>query len=267
MTFSIIIAPSSSIRIWKIQHLDELGSTQPVTPPSMSTPIVGRYVTLERITPAHIPLLFHGLGLPQNNHIVDWITGFPYVYTEDELSNHILGSLRDNPDLTIYAVKACQSHLGPPSPSDIHSHSSVLGIMGYRLHPVSRTIKFDDVLYSPVLQHTYAATEAHYLLLRHLFEEQEIAYSRVWLTSNALNVPCRRHTERLGYKYEGTFRKDNITRWGTSRDSDCLSMLDEEWPLTKKVLQRWLQATNFEADGKQIKSLQGVRNLLTRSSL
>lgn len=233
----------------------------------MSTPIKGLYVTLERIVPAHIPLLFIGLGLPQNNHIFDWITGFPYVYAEDDLSDHIFGSLRDHPDLTIYAVKACPSCLGPPSPSDIHSHTSVLGIMGYRTHPRSRTIKFDDVVYSPVLQRTYASTEAHYLLLRHLFEAQTIAYCRVWLVSNTLNVKSRQHTERLGFKYEGTFRKDNITRWGTSRDSDCLSMLDEEWPLTKRVLERWLLATNFEADGRQIRSLQEVRTLQTSNSL
>ena len=224
-------------------------------------------MTLERIIPSHIPLLFIGLGLPQNNHIVDWITGFPYVYTEDDLSNHIFGYLRDNPDLTIYAIKACQFYLGPPSPSDLSSHTSVLGIMGYRLHRPSHTIKLDDLVFSPVLQRTYASTEAHYLLLRHLFEAQAIAYCRVWLTSNTLNVKSRQHTERMGYKYEGTFRKDNITRWGTSRDSDCLSMLDEEWPLTKRVLQRWLLATNFDAGGRQIRSLQEIRTLLTRSSL
>lgn len=251
----------------KTENLGELGSTQPGTQPSMSTPIKGLYVTLERITPAHIPLLFIGLGLPQNNHIVDLITGFPYVYSEDDLANHIFGSLRDNPDLTIYAMKACQSHLGPQSPSDPHSHTSVLGILGYRLHPPSRTIKLDDFVFSPVLQRTYASTEAHYLLLRHLFEEQTIAYRRVWLIHNTLNVNSRKNVERMGYKYEGTFRKDNITRWGTSRDSDCWSMLDEEWPLNKRVLQRWLLATNFEADGRQIRSLEEVRTPQARCSL
>ncbi|RDW58849.1 hypothetical protein BP6252_13325 [Coleophoma cylindrospora] len=235
--------------------------------PSMSTPIEGRYVTLERIVPAHIPLLFTGLGLPQNNHIFDWVTGFPYVQTEDDLSNYIFTYLRDHPDLTIYAVKACQSRLGPPSPSDSHSHTSVLGIMGYRLHPASRTIKLDDIIYSPVLQHTYASTEAHQLLLRHLFEAQTIAYCRVWATINISNAKSRRHSERLGYTYEGTFRKDNVTRWGTSRDSACISMLDEEWPLNKRVLLNWLLLANFDADGKQIRSLQEVRTLETRCFL
>lgn len=142
----------------------------------------------------------------------DLITGFPYVYTENDLSNHIFGSLRDIPNLTNLTVKANQFCLGPPSPSGIHSHTSVLGTMGYRHYRPSRTIKLDDVVFSPVLQRTYASTEAHYLLLRHMFEEQTISYCRVWLTSYALNVQSRQHTEQIGYKYEGTFRKDNITR-------------------------------------------------------
>ncbi|KAF2272257.1 uncharacterized protein EI97DRAFT_386233 [Westerdykella ornata] len=139
--------------------------------------------------------------------------------------------------------------------------------MGYRAHPPSRTIMLDDLVFSPLLQRTYASTEAHYLLLCHLFEAQKIAYCRVWCKSNTLNVKSRKHTERMGYKYEGTLRKDNVTRWGTSRDSDCLSMLDEEWPLNKRVLQTWLLATNFDADGRQIRSLQEVRDQQASSSL
>lgn len=77
--------------------------------------------------------------------------------------------------------------------------------------------------------------------------------------SNTRNVQSRRTTERMGYKYEGTLRKDNVTRWGTSRDSDCMSMLDDEWPVNKRVLQGWLLETNFDADGKQIRSLEEVR--------
>ncbi|KAF2264423.1 acetyltransferase, GNAT family [Lojkania enalia] len=139
--------------------------------------------------------------------------------------------------------------------------------MGYRFHPRSRTIKMDDWIFSPVLQRTYASTEAHYLLLRHLFEGQPIAYCRVSATCNSLNVKARQYHEQMGYKYEGTFRKDNIARWGTPRDSACSSMLDDEWPLNKSVLLTYLLATNFDADGKQIRSLQELRTLQTRCSL
>ncbi|KAL7940015.1 hypothetical protein V8C42DRAFT_53527 [Trichoderma barbatum] len=244
----------------KTENIGKLDSTQLGTQPSTPTLLKGQYVTLERIKLSHIPLLFVGLGFPENNNIVDWIIGFPYIYTEEDLSNHIFGSLRAHPDLNIYAIKACKSHLGPPSTPGVYPHTDILGILGYRTHPPSRVIKLDDFVFSPVLQNTYATTEANYLLLRHLFEEQTMAYWRVWLVSNTNNTKSRRATERMGYKYEGTFRKDNITRWGGSRDSHCFSMLDQEWPLNKNILQKWLVATNFKADGTQIKSLEDIRN-------
>jgi hypothetical protein len=235
----------------------------------LSTPstLKGKYVTLELLVPAHIPLLFAGLGLPQNNHIVNHIIGFPHVKTVKELSDYLLSYLRDTPDLTIYVIKSSTSHLGPPSPADMHTHTDALGLMGYRLNPRSRVMKWDDVIYAPALRHSYAGTEAHFIMLCHLFESQTVAYQRLWLTSDAMNTESRRHTERLGYVYEGTLRKDNITRFGVSRNSDVLRMLDEEWPITKKLLRSWLRADNFDANGKQIRSLQEVRNLQKKSLL
>jgi len=224
-------------------------------------------VTLERLVPAHIPFLFAGLGFPQNNHIVDQIIGFPHVKTVKELSDYLLGYLHDTPNLTIYVLKASASHLGPPSPAGVHAHKDALGLMGYRLNPRSRVIKWDDVIYAPALRHSYAGTEAHFIMLCHLFETQTVAYQRLWLTSDTMNTESRRYTERLGYVYEGTFRKDNITRFGTTRNSDVLRMLDEEWPVTKKLLQSWLLADNFDADGKQIKSLHELRNSQNKSLL
>lgn len=233
----------------------------------MSDTIFGRYVTLERITEAHIPLLLRGLDLPRNNEMLDLITGIPYIYNEEDLSDHIFGSLRTHPDLNIFAVKADQSRLGPPSPSKSSSHSSVLGICGYRLNAPARVIRLDDLIYSPVLQRTYASTEVHYLLLCHIFEAQATKINRLWLTLNSNNIRSRVHIERLGYRYEGTFRKDNITRFGTTKDSDCLSMLDDEWPENKRVLERWMVPDNFDGNGKQIKGLGEVRALLMKSSL
>jgi hypothetical protein len=208
--------------------------------------------------------LFENLGFPENNKMLDWINGFPYIYTEEGLSNHLLAYLLNNPDLTIFAIRACPSSLSPPFLSEVRVHTHVLGIMGFRLHPQSRVIKMDDFLFSPLLQRTYAATEAHYLLLRHLFEKQPVAYCRAAATRNALNIQAQQYHERLGYVYEGTLRKDNITRWGTPRDTACSSMLDDEWPANKRAFLKYLMPTNFDADGKQLKSL---RELIMQPSI
>jgi RimJ/RimL family protein N-acetyltransferase len=223
-------------------------------------------VTLERLVPAHISPLFKSLGFPENNKMLDLNNGFPYIYNEGDLSTHLFSYLRKNPDLTIFAIKACESKLGPSVLTQVQPHTHVMGIMGYRTHSPSRTIKLDDFLFSPLLQRTYAATEAHYLLLRHLFEEQTIQYCRVAATRNALNIQAQHYHARMGYIYEGTFRKDNVTRWGTPRDSACSSMLDDEWPSNKSILLRYLLPSNFDSDGKQIKSLKELRMLLVKSA-
>ncbi|KAI3094815.1 hypothetical protein CBS147333_9926 [Penicillium roqueforti] len=228
-------------------------------------PLKGLTVTLEPITPQHIPSLFRGLDFPKNNPMIDYIANFPYIHTESDLATHIASTLSKNPPLTILALRANPHLLNPPFPPALtpttasDSHTAVLGILGYKTHPPSRTIQLDDVVFAPELQRTYASTEAHYLQLVHLFEHQGPPCARVWLKSHALNVRSRAHTERLGYVFEGTMRKDNVTRWGTPRDSDVLSMLDEEWEGNKVVLGRWLGRGNFGEDGGQVKSLGEVR--------
>jgi RimJ/RimL family protein N-acetyltransferase len=224
-------------------------------------------VTIERLVPEHIPLLFQSLGFPENNKMLDMINGFPYIYSDEDLSNHLFSYLRQNPDLTIYTIRGSKSHLGPPTLSDVHSHEDALGIMGYRLSPKTRTIKMDDFVFSPSLQRTYASTEALYLLFRHLFEEQEIPYWRVQATRNALNIQAQKYHERVGFTYEGTFRKDNITRFGTPRDTACSSILDNEWPSIKSGFLAFLLPTNFDTDGKQIRSMPELRKKLTKSML
>jgi RimJ/RimL family protein N-acetyltransferase len=229
----------------------------------------GKYITLQPIEPQHIGPLFTGLGLPENNPILDYIQGFPYIHSPSDLHAHIFPYLEKHPSLTIFALLSHPYHLGPPHPSPPQlQRTAVLGLIGYRLSPSTHSIALDDILYSPRLQRTYAGTEAHYLLLRHLFSLSPAlkvppgipqGYKRISVKNNTANVPSRKHTERLGYIHEGTLRKDNITRWATRRDSDVLSMLDEEWPRNQAALEGWLAEENFDAEGKQTRGLGEIR--------
>jgi len=38
---------------------------------------------------------------------------------------------------------------------------------------------------------------------------------------------------------------------GRNRDTDWYSMLDSEWPERKEAFTRWLDPTNFDANGEQ----------------
>ena len=102
------------------------------------------------------------------------------------------------------------------------------------------------------LQRTPLATEAQYLLARHVFET--LGYRRYEWKCNALNAASRRAAERFGFTFEGIFRQHIIVK-GRNRDTAWFSMLDGEWPARKAAFERWLTPDNFDAQGRQKTSL------------
>jgi RimJ/RimL family protein N-acetyltransferase len=135
------------------------------------------------------------------------------------------------------------------------------GMASYmRIEPQHRVIEIGSIWYSPSLQRTRAATEAMYLLARHAFET--LGYRRYEWKCNSLNEPSRRAALRLGFTYEGLFRQHMISR-GRNRDTTWFSMLDAEWPARKQAFERWLAPDNFDADGRQRRSLIAFRNAST----
>jgi hypothetical protein len=43
---------------------------------------------------------------------------------------------------------------------------------------------------------------------------------------------------------------------GRNRDTAWYSMLDGEWPVRKRAFEAWLDSANFDAKGRQRKSLK-----------
>lgn len=120
----------------------------------------------------------------------------------------------------------------------------------------NRTIEVGYILYSPALQRTPAATEAMYLMARHVFED--LGYRRYEWKCNDLNAPSKQAALRLGFSYEGLFRQAAIVK-GRNRDTAWYSMLDGEWPRLKAAFEAWLEPANFDAEGRQKKRLQDFR--------
>jgi RimJ/RimL family protein N-acetyltransferase len=124
-----------------------------------------------------------------------------------------------------------------------------------RMDPVNGVIEVGNVLFSPSLQRTPAATEAMYLMARHIFEV--LGYRRYEWKCNALNLPSQRAAKRLGFTYEGTFLQHMIIK-GKNRDTAWYSMLDSEWPSRKAVFEAWLSPENFDASGQQKQTLATI---------
>lgn len=124
-----------------------------------------------------------------------------------------------------------------------------VGFASYlRIEPVHRSIEVGNILYTPRLQQTVGATEAMYLMARHVFDD--LGYRRYEWKCNALNEPSRRAALRLGFTFEGIFRQHMIVK-GRNRDTAWYAMLDSEWPARKANFECWLDPSNFDAEGRQ----------------
>ena len=121
-----------------------------------------------------------------------------------------------------------------------------------RLEPAHGVVEVGNVLLSPAMQRTIAATEAMYLMASHVFDH--LGYRRYEWKCNAENHPSRRAALRLGFTFEGIFRQHMVIK-GRNRDTAWFAMLDGEWPARKQTFEAWLDPANFDTEGRQRKSL------------
>jgi hypothetical protein len=73
-----------------------------------------------------------------------------------------------------------------------------------------------------------------------------------------LIAPPRAAAERLGFRYEGTFRRAVVVK-GRNRDTVWLSVIDTEWPALSAAFASWLDPTNFDLEGRQRRGLADLR--------
>jgi RimJ/RimL family protein N-acetyltransferase len=125
-----------------------------------------------------------------------------------------------------------------------------------RIDRANGAIEVGWITYSPRLQRTPAGTEAMYLLMRRAFDE--LGYRRYEWKCDALNAPSRRAALRYGFTFEGVFRQAVVTK-GRNRDTAWYSITDGEWPAIRAAFERWLAPENFDADGRQRRSLPAIR--------
>ena len=131
-----------------------------------------------------------------------------------------------------------------------------LGFASYlRIQPRDGVIEIGSITFSPRLQRTTAATESIYLMIRHCFD---LGYRRCEWKCDDLNEPSREAAVRLGFTYEGTFRKATWYK-GRNRDTAWYSIVDTDWPALDSALRRWLSPENFDADGQQRRTLRHSR--------
>jgi RimJ/RimL family protein N-acetyltransferase len=162
---------------------------KPAFPPVPVT-LRGRYVTLEPLNAER-----HGEDLWEASHGHDelwtWLFDGPYA-TEADLRRAI--------EEKQAATAAVFLAIVPEVSRRAAGWASLM-----RAEPAHGVVEVGNILLTPALQRTTAATEAMYLMARHVFES--LGYRRYEWKCNAENLPSRRAAERLGFAFEGIFRQ------------------------------------------------------------
>jgi RimJ/RimL family protein N-acetyltransferase len=119
---------------------------------------------------------------------------------------------------------------------DLVGHTSYLNV-----HPDDRTVEIGNTWLAPSAWGTGANTEAKYLLMRHAFEDE--GFLRVEFKTDAANARARAALAGLPAEFEGVFRKHMLVRGGERRDSAWYSVIDDDWPAVKALLEARLGAS------------------------
>jgi RimJ/RimL family protein N-acetyltransferase len=122
--------------------------------------------------------------------------------------------------------------------------------------PAHHVVELGYVLYAPPLRRTRLATEALYLIMRHVFDD--LGYRRLEWTCTATNQRSRKAAVRLGFVFEGILRQGLFLK-GKACDICMYSMLSSEWPAHRAAFEAWLEPGNFD-DGRQVRSLSEIRS-------
>lgn len=202
---------------------------------------------LEPLAVRHAAALFAAHQLAPDTRSWTWLLREPDGSVED--FRQWIASIECSQDPIHFAV------------IDKKSNQPVGSLSLMRIDAANGAMEVGHVHFSVLLSRTPMSTEAQWLLMRYAFDT--LGYRRYEWKCNSLNEPSRQAALRLGFQFEGRFRQALVIK-GHNRDTDWFSILDSEWPTLDKALRRWLAADNFDADGKQRKTLEWWRNEISR---
>ena len=123
-----------------------------------------------------------------------------------------------------------------------------------RIAPLLGSIEVGGLRFSPLMQRTPVSTEAMHLMMAHAFD---LGYRRYEWKCDNLNLPSKRAAERLGFVYEGVFRKA-VHNKGRNRDTAWFAIVDDDWPTVRAAHEAWLDPANFDLAGQQKRSLRDI---------
>ncbi|EXJ96210.1 hypothetical protein A1O1_01336 [Capronia coronata CBS 617.96] len=242
--------------------------TTPPPRPSRVT-LQGPSVTIKPLHPDHANDLYTIIEGEDKAHLFTYLFDEPYTSAESFQAAVTVKSQSEDPlffAISIPNNSNSNSNSNSTTSTNIqtaNNQPSDLLVVGWlslmRISPAHRVVEIGNILFSPLLQRTKAATEAMYLMAKYVFET--LGYRRYEWKCDNMNAPSKRAALRFGFTFEGVFRQHMIYK-GRSRDTAWFSIVDTDWPVVKRGFEAWLDDANFGADGLQKQRLEVIREQL-----
>lgn len=184
--------------------------------------LAGGLVRLEPLSLTHLP----GLTAAGQDETIWRLMPYGFLNNAERLAAHVQDLLARREQGTIFPFVVIHQETG-----------QVIGGTQYlSIDPQNRNLEVGGTWYAPTYQRTGVNTECKYLLLRHAFEV--LGCLRVQLKTDLRNERSQRAIERIGARREGVLRKDRIMPDGYVRSTVVYSIVEEEWPEVKALLER-----------------------------
>ena len=180
----------------------------------------GSVVRLEPLASSHVPALCE-------------------VALDPELWRWTLARVRTRDDMARYVEKALAARdagIGYPFATIDRRSGRVVGSTRYQ--PIEREHRRLEIGYTFIgrpWQRTAVNTSAKYLMMKHAFEV--LGMHRVEFKTDVLNATSRRALLGIGAIEEAVLREHSITQDGRIRDTIYYSVLEQEWPAVRTMLE------------------------------
>ncbi|KAJ6438135.1 GNAT family acetyltransferase [Purpureocillium lavendulum] len=257
----------------KQQHLEHglpVGPPAPARDPAVAfpphEPLVGRTVSLVPLAAgAHAASLYAHLGGEAN--VWRWTYMMSGGWRDEGECARDVAAWSAGSDPQFYAVvkrSGGGDNIGDDGQGQGQGQGQgeAVGMMSFlSVVPAHRRIEIGSVILGDAAKGSRVGTEAYALLIARAFD---LGYLRVEWKANAFNAKSAHAARRLGFTFEGIFRKHMVVK-GRERDTAYFSITDAEWPAIKQGFDAWLADDNFDEQGVQKRRLEECRGETTKN--
>ena len=187
----------------------------------------GRYVYLETLRPEHMGVL---KTLAHDARLWEYTKSLLVNDTfEEQFQKYMQGAFDERATGGQHSFVIRQT-----------SDAAIIGMTRYyKIEPAHKRLSIGYTWYIPEVWGKVHNKECKLLLLQYAFEE--LHFQRVEFEVAHQNIRSQKAVEKIGGVREARLRKHGLHADGTVRDTIVFSIIEDEWPEKKTILQKLVQ--------------------------